>query len=277
MFPPTASDSLIEITQAPIADSGIKESTDPSTDEELQKQQHSYFQAIGCLYGKVTRSGEGQFFIQLGRQQYKLYTLRHRYRAWLTQWEKTPDASLYLKVYPKFLAIPRQPVIISFQVVAWGTEPFPAPEEEAGIFTIKGIWQFLPQYKVPCLSVYRNRDAVDPTEKFKAVHLPVLMRREDEEVRPFKFNPRIPKDQLPKKWFIQGKFRFIPSKECFGWVEDDEPPTQKLPKYKKPVKAEPTPGDKPNNRTPKPFVPVNDIKPNREPKTRPVLAVKQSG
>lgn len=80
------------------------------------------------------------FYLQLGRQSYRLYILRHKYRAWLKQYENSPDIPLYLRVYPKFLAIPRQPDIISFQVFAWSTEPLLTPEtEEPGIFTIRGI------------------------------------------------------------------------------------------------------------------------------------------
>jgi hypothetical protein len=105
-----------------------------------------------------------------------------------------------------------------------------------GHFTFRGVWQFVPQSKTPVISVYRNRNAIDPSEKFKAAHLPVLMRRED-GVNPFRFNPKIPKDQLPKRWFIQASFKFIPNRNCWGWVEDLEEPTEQIPRYQKPVKA----------------------------------------
>lgn len=86
------------------------------------------------------------------------------------------------------------------------------------------------------LSIYRNKEAKDPTGKFKATHLPVLMRRED-GVNPFRFNPKISKEELPKRWFVRAKFKFIGSRNCWGWVEDLEAPTEDIPKYKKPVKA----------------------------------------
>ncbi|MGH2414280.1 MAG: hypothetical protein ACRDEA_11460 [Microcystaceae cyanobacterium] len=91
--------------------------------------------------------------------------------------------------------------------------------------------------RTPVISIYRNRGATDPSGKFKASHLPVLMRRDD-GVNPFKFNPKIPKENLPQRWFIQARFKFIPNRNCWGWVEDLAPPTQKFPKYTKPLKAE---------------------------------------
>jgi hypothetical protein len=163
-----------------------------------------------------------------------LFIPRHRYIPWLKQIEHSQDKSLFLRVYPKCLIIPRQPQQIYFEVVFWATEN--RWQEEAGQFTFRGVWQFVPQLKTPVISVYRNRNATDPKEKFKASHLPVLMRRED-EVNPFRFNPKIPKEQLPKRWFIQARFKFIPSRNCWGWVEDLEAPTEQIPRYHKPVKA----------------------------------------
>ena len=132
--------------------------------------------------------------------------------------------------------IPRKPPKIYFQVAAWEEEN---PWEEApGQFRLKGIWQFVPQVRTPVISVYRNKGAEDPKGKFKAAHIPVLMRRDDESA-PFRFNPKIAKEDLPPRWFIQGKFKFIPSRDSFGFSEDLEPPTKKIPYYKKPIKDVP--------------------------------------
>ena len=61
------------------------------------------------------------------------------------------------------------------------------------------------------------------------------MRRED-EATPFRFNPKISRDKMPPRWFIQGIFKFIPSRNCWGWDKDLEVPTQKIPRYKRPIK-----------------------------------------
>ena len=147
-----------------------------------------------------------------------------------------PDQTLFLRVYPKCLMIPRKPPKIFFQVAAWETEN---PWDEApGQFRLKGIWQFVPQVRTPVISVYRNKGAEDPKGKFKASHIPILMRRDD-EAAPFRINPKIAKEDLPPRWFVQGLFKFIPSRDSFGFSEDLEPPTTKIPWYKKPVKAIP--------------------------------------
>lgn len=239
---------------------------------EQEQEEPIFFQALGTLYGKVTKNEDGLFYIALGRQEYKLFILRHRYRAWLKQFENSPDIPLYLKVYPKILIIPRTDMIISFQVVAWSSIPFPDQETEPGIFIFKGIWQFLPQMKTPVISVYRNANAIDPTEKFKATHLPVLMRRSEQDLRPFRFNPKIPKDQLPPRWFIQARFKFIPSRECFGWVEDLEPPSQTIPRYRKPVKAIQSETDNSDNKNTqkKVFPPTSTSSKPKAPVLKPI-------
>ena len=63
--------------------------------------------------------------------------------------------------------------------------------------------------------------------------------RNSGEAAPFRFNPKIAKEDLPPRWFVQGLFKFIPSRDSFGFSEDLEPPTTKIPWYKKPVKAIP--------------------------------------
>ena len=215
-----------------------------TTDNEAQEvtsepleQNVAYFQAIGTLYCQVEQNlEEKKFFITLGDRQYALYFDKPTFFAFLKQYTTKPEARLYLRVYPKCLIIPQQDPIIKFHVLGWDEEN--KFEEEAGIFRLKGVWQFVPQVRSPVISIYRNKDAEDPTGKFKATHLPVLMRRDD-GVNPFRFNPKIPKEDLPKRYFVQSKFRFMPQRNCWGWVEDIERPREKLPWYKKPVKAAP--------------------------------------
>ena len=209
-----------------------------STDEPEADLDKPIFQAIGTLQGKPEEDKEnpGQFFIRLGGKRYSLFIAGYRYQAWLKQIAANPDQTLFLRVYPKCLMIPRKPPKIYFQVAAWEAEnPW---EEQPGMFKFRGIWQFVPQVRTPVISVYRNHNAVDPKGKFKAAHIPVLMRRDDESA-PFRFNPKIAKEDLPPRWFIQGKFKFIPSRDCFGFSEDLEPPTKKIPYYKRPIKDVP--------------------------------------
>ena len=91
------------------------------------------------------------------------------------------------------------------------------------------------------------------------------MRRED-EAKPFRFNPKIAKEDLPPRWFVQGNFKFIPSRNCWGWDKDLEPPTKKIPRYKKPIKATadgqapPRGNKKPPRKTDKPKKTTTDNK-----------------
>ncbi|MGK7930565.1 MAG: hypothetical protein AB4041_03900 [Microcystaceae cyanobacterium] len=230
-LPPT-----IEVEQT--ASSSASDTAPETLFNDEETDESAKFQGIGTLYGKIYKDEEQGFYIKLGQNQYRLYVLKNRYRSWLLQMRNAPDTPLYLRVYPKYRIIPRKPPEVYFQVVAWVEEN---QWEEPGMFVFRGIWQFIPQVRTPVISVYRNYEAEDPTEKFKAVHLPVLMRRED-ETRPFKFNPKIPKEQLPKRWFIQAEYKFIPSRNCWGWVKDVAPPSEQIPHYRKPVK--PTSPDK---------------------------------
>ena len=192
------------------------------------------FQAIGTLGEKPQRDSEGNFFVRLGGKRYQLFIPGYRHQAWLKQISNHPDQPLFLRVYPKCLMLPRKDPIVRFELAAWEEEnPW---SEEPGLFRLKGVWQFLPQVRIPVISVYRNQGAKDPQGKYKASHLPVLMRREDGPT-PFRFNPRIPKSERGKRWFIQARFKFIPSRNCWGWVEDLAAPTEKSPRYQKPVKA----------------------------------------
>ncbi|HAC63433.1 MAG TPA: hypothetical protein DCF68_07805, partial [Cyanothece sp. UBA12306] len=225
------------------------------------------FQAIGTLYGTPKQEEEGKFVLTISGNKYSLFFPGYRYKAWLKQHENSPDAPVYLRVYPKCLIIPRQDPIIRFQVAAWGEDN--QWDEAPGIFRFRGIWQFVPQLRTPVISIYRNFNASDPQGKFKASHLPVLMRREDDS-RPFKFNPKIPKEELPQRWFIQAMFKFIPSRNCWGWIEDVETPTVKIPRYKKPIKA--TPEGKPDKTNKKP----HGTKAVKSDKPAPVLEKKKT-
>lgn len=224
--PVEAADSPETATDAPAASETPEV---PASDEPAV-----LFQAIGTLQGKVEINEEGHNSIQLAGKSYSLFFPGYRHRAWKQQREKHPDQPLFLRVYPKCLLIPRKDPIIRFEVAAWGEEnPW---DEGAGIFRFRGIWQFVPQLRTPVISVYRNWGVTDPTGKYKSSHLPVLMRRED-KANPFKFNPKVPKEELPPRWFIQARFRFLPARNCWGWIEDLAAPTIEIPRYQKPFKA----------------------------------------
>jgi hypothetical protein len=231
-------DKQTEVTTPDVTlESHLEDNQPEITESEvtLEEKNDFFFQAITTLHGKIVKDEELGYAIRIGNQLYRLFIFPSKYRGWLKQIEKNPDAQLYLRAYPKYQIIPKKTPEIYFQVVAWGEEN---QWSEPGVYLFRGIWQFVPQVKTPVISVYRNRGSKDQMGKFKATHLPILMKRED-EATPFRFNPKMDKENLPPKWFIQAQFKFIPSKACWGWMEDLEPPTKGIPRYKKPIKVDP--------------------------------------
>ena len=94
-------------------------SKESSISELEVKENPILFQAIGTLKGKPEQDEEGHFFIRLGEKCYKLFVTGYKYQAWLKQISSNPDQTLFLRVYPKFLMIPRKEPQIYFQVAAW--------------------------------------------------------------------------------------------------------------------------------------------------------------
>ncbi|MEC4984320.1 MAG: hypothetical protein SAJ37_13080 [Oscillatoria sp. PMC 1068.18] len=222
------------------AKADVETSTDTKEKEATNETSH-YFQGIGTLYGRPYKRDDGEMMVSMGKHDFRLSFRPGGKYKFNRQVENNPSTELFLRVYPKVLYIPRKTPEMYFVVVAWREDN--QWQTEPGIFALCGIWQFIAPSRLPVISVYRNPEAPDPTKKFKATHLPVRMRREG-EVQPFRFNPKTPKEDLPKKWFIQGNFRLLPEGNCFEWVEDIEPPTDWIPRYRKPFKAKPKFGNK---------------------------------
>ncbi|MDV3001370.1 MAG: hypothetical protein N5P05_002976 [Chroococcopsis gigantea SAG 12.99] len=217
----------VEIASGPAPEAEQKTSDKPA--------EPSYFQAIGTLLATVERR-EGQTFIHLNDKEYRAYTPPAKYRAFCQFMETHDGSPLYLRVYPKTFVAPKVPLQLSgWIIIAWSKEQ--QPDQIANQFIIRGVWQFIPQHRSPVISVYRNRDAYDPMNKFKALHIPILMRRED--CLPFRFNPKA--EEQAKRYFVDGVFRFDLARECFLWKGDSAPPSDRLPYYRKPVKAGETP------------------------------------
>ncbi len=203
--------------------------------KEEQTKDEFAFRAIGTLYGSIEKDQEGTFLINLDGNRYRLFIPGYRFDAFQKQYNNISDKSLFLRVYPKCFIVPRMPHELYFQVLAWDKDN---PWGEApGEFIIKGVWQFLPQLRTPVISVYRNKDSKDTSGKCKAAHIPVMMRRSD-GVNPFKFNPKSDKEDLTPKWFVQGRFKLLPQRNCYGWISDIKEPSNKIPWYKKPKKDE---------------------------------------
>ncbi|MGH2414281.1 MAG: hypothetical protein ACRDEA_11465, partial [Microcystaceae cyanobacterium] len=91
--------------------------------EEMSLDENAaLFQAIGTFQSKPQQDSEGKFFVSVGGQRYGLFIPRYRFKPWLKQLSNHPDTSLFLRVYPKCLIIPRKDPLIRFELAAWGEE-----------------------------------------------------------------------------------------------------------------------------------------------------------
>jgi hypothetical protein len=196
-----------------------------------EQKDSNIFQAIGLISGTPYKDEVMGWAIDLQGVQYRLFIPPKIFRGWLKELASNPTQSFFLRVYPKCFISPKQPPQIYFHVISWNK--FNEKKEPLNLFSLKGFWQFIPQSRLPVLTVYRNKGCKDVMNKFKPTHLPVLMRRDD--VQPYRYNKA---DEKPSKYFIQGEFTLIHAKQAFGYKSDLDKPSLEAPKYKRPVKEE---------------------------------------
>lgn len=238
-FPEPASKS-----EEQTSDAAHNEPTEP------EPKSTAFFQAIGIIHGQVNFSKEGPATVTIGRQEYPLlYVPRNRlaFTGLKKEIERSGARSQRLIVYPKVTHFPKRdmPHKVFFQLVG-----FDAGQEPEGIsaklqdleFKLCGLWQFIPVSKTPCISVFKNftKDRLDYIKEaeaatrvrfMKASHLPLLWR--DSPVRPFRFNPKASFEEQGHPAFVEVKARFMPGRDCFGFVETLAEPQEKAPKFLK--------------------------------------------
>lgn len=206
-----------------------------------------FFQAIGVVKGKLiieeTQKEDckkTQFKIAIANtgKTYPLYYPRSKknlFKCLCLQAQKNPETLLYFLVYPKLLFIPKQKPELVFEAVSWQKTPFEQFQENH--FVLRGMWQFIPQYKFPVVSINRNqldkknREALmEKGDNFKGAHVPLLWKEGD--VSPYRHNPKLLKeDKQMERYFIQVVARFIPKIDSFGFVKLLNPPTLQIPRY----------------------------------------------
>jgi hypothetical protein len=228
-------DAPVEPTVAPVLENPEPEMVvlgeEDSEQPEKTEKAKLFFQGVGVIKGLIQSAEEGKYQVKIGDNVYPLMGKKLLLKRALAL-----ETELYLRVYPKAwypLKGDRMTVNLGFQLVAFQTELREA--DTLNIFILRGLWQFIPQYKRPVLSIYRNERLGD-WDKCKSNHLPLLWQ--DSPVKPFYFNPKAPKeeDKKPERYFCQLEARFIPAKNCFGFVTLLDEPTLRTPKYLKPIR-----------------------------------------
>ncbi|MCT7958505.1 hypothetical protein [Laspinema palackyanum] len=248
-----------ETIEAP-ADLEIAETTQPSTELETtetteQEPEHkgAFFQAVGILPGEVSfEEGSIMAKVTVGGKEYRLLfkpRLMSAMVALKLEIKQSGSTTQRLIVYPKVMHFPKQeqPHQLAFQLVGFEKDAASGAismQLEDFEFKLSGLWQFIPVCRVPVISVFRNFDetihqnlkkldeAVAAKKKvnfMKAAHIPVIWK--DAPFKPFRFNPKLEKEEQGRPLFLQLKAKFIPAKNGFEFVALLAPPLEKAPKF----------------------------------------------
>ncbi|MBW4566315.1 MAG: hypothetical protein KME32_35735 [Mojavia pulchra JT2-VF2] len=224
---------------------------------EIQRKQEiptGIFQAIGVITGDVSFIFEEQrnkyiANITIGQYQYNLFpngsswSKSASFNGLRKQIESTGISKQKLIVYPKITHYPakEQQHKVAFQLVAFEKENVEnsiSRELSDLEFKLSGLWQFIPVCRTPCITVMKNftderleyikqAELSSKVNFMKATHIPLMWK--DAPVNPFRFNPKIPKQEQGKAMFVSIKARFIPGRDVFGFdsllaLPQDEPP-----------------------------------------------------
>ncbi|AFY85557.1 hypothetical protein [Oscillatoria acuminata] len=256
--PPTELETA-ETTEAS-ADLKTAETTQPSanleaaeTTEPEPETPNTFFQAVGILPCEVNfEEGSIMSTVTVGGKQYPLLfkpRLMSAMVALKLEIKQSGIATQRLIVYPKVMHFPKpdQPHQLAFQLVGFEKDAASSAismQLEDFEFKLSGLWQFIPVCRVPVISVFRNFDenihqnlkkldeAVAAKKKvnfMKAAHVPVIWK--DAPFKPFRFNPKLEKEEQGRPLFLQLKAKFIPAKDGFEFVALLAPPLEKAPKF----------------------------------------------
>jgi hypothetical protein len=236
----------------------IKRSPSPPAeiDPSLPENPDAIFQAVGILVGEVAFSDK-KASVTIADKQYPLfYASSHKksFEALKIHLKKTAQSQLRLIVYPKVMHFPKreQPYLIGFQLVGFtsvNVTPIQSitPSDSSTIdqqlqdreFKLSGLWQFIPVCQTPCITIQKNFSdsrltyikEAPPEQKvnfMKASHIPLLWR--NAPVRPFRFNPKLDKEQQGQASFVEIKATFLPDKDVFEFSSLRSRPSNMPPK-----------------------------------------------
>ncbi|MGK7877542.1 MAG: hypothetical protein AB4426_30850 [Xenococcaceae cyanobacterium] len=238
----------------------VQQPTKPASEPDASEQTAdtadpgALFQAIGVIKGEVNFSDDGKAKVTLLGKEYSLLCAswkRQAYEALKKEIEATGNHLQRLVVYPKAIHFPKrdQPHVIAFQLVGFdkGLDQSGVTQELNDFeFKLRGLWQFIPVCRTPCISIQRNFSKsrveyikqADPAKRIKfmkASHLPLLWT--DAPLQPFRFNPKAGKNQGHPA-FVQVKAKFLPQRDVFGFIEQLAPPNEKAPRFLKASKKD---------------------------------------
>ena len=238
--PPTLPLSSSEVKEVTTESENSTSQTKEKTEEDKRPVNDSIFQAIGLIKGRIVKEtvlneqGEERtlFSVMVEGKKYRVRIEGYKFIAFLKQFTNNSEQEFYLLVYPYLQFIPKQQPELRFQIVSWQDSPY--DNFSVNEFNIRGIWQFIPQYRRPLISIMRNwmekeerKKLLEKGQDFKGNHIPIMWR--DAPVLPFRFNPR-EKDQAAR-YFVELKAKFLSKFDSFGVQELLSEPTTTFPRY----------------------------------------------
>ncbi|MEA5507987.1 hypothetical protein VB735_33880 [Halotia wernerae UHCC 0503] len=251
-FTSPESTQAVPTVETPSDEEQVNVDTSRETDIESTA---AIFQAVGVITGLVNFSSDGQSTVTISSYEYPLYYSKRQwdvFNALKKEIENTENYNQRLVVYPKIIHFPRkeQAHRIAFQLVGFDRGrklDAVSGELEDLEFKLSGLWQFIPVCSTPCISVFRNFSderlefikQAEPARKvkfMKASHIPLLWK--DAPVRPFRFNPKVAKEEQGRAAFVTVKAKFLPGRDVFGFVALTALPQETAPRFLKASKTD---------------------------------------
>jgi hypothetical protein len=203
----------------------------------------SMFQAIGVITGIVEIKEDNHLAIAIDGKKYALYISKYEIREYNKLREKvkeSPDQIWRLVVYPRVLHVPQQPHQINFNLVGFDTGIRKGVSTELKDFEFKlcGVWQFIPVCRIPCITVYKNFSCeklyliknAPPDQRvqlMKPLHVPVMWQ--PSPIKPFRFNPKLQREEQGNPLFVEVLAKFVPNTSTFEIIDTISPPKKQPP------------------------------------------------
>ena len=237
---PPVTESTTQLTQE---ESSVPPQTEPkSQSQEPPKQQSddepTIFQAVGALIATPYLKGD-RLKVVIEDCEYDLsYNRGYQRQAYISlcsELKENGSKPMFLRLYPvaKFDRSSTEP-ILSFSLVNFNLNCEKINNYPQG-FVLRGIWQYIPQYKSPVITIYRNLNQLGYFKRLKGErkfsfakphHIPVVW---DTTVEPFKYNPEAEKGEQMPRYFVEVRAIF---KDGLYVVEEMlREPTRKIPKF----------------------------------------------
>ena len=212
-----------------------------------------FFQAIGKISGTVMEEDK-KLSIAIDEQKFPLIHTPDNFNVYYALLCKIREGEQpeYLIVYPHFVvphvdksanpkAIVKRPQpTIMFVLVSFDSDNFDylTPNQ----FLLKGVYQSIPKYKTPVITIYRNdtqelreqlKSESDNSKKFllKPKHIPV---NKITDIKPYRFS-RNKGENAPSLQYLQIVGNLIPQSNTIEFASLLEDPTTEIPRYLKPA------------------------------------------